>query len=294
MKIRWLLAVLTITLTTQSIGFAGGKVEHHQITSKIMADAGDVAERELSVYVPEEYDTSELAYSVLYLLHGAWGLKWTDNRLFLGESYLGNNVKYNVHLSADRLFENKEAKPLIIVFPDMNRKPPHDMPRFLPLAIDYIAQEIVPFVDKQYRTIPSRQGRAISGHSNGGTGAVFIGLSRADVFSLVGSLDGFGRAPMAQMLSLVGAHNQELFPLQFWVLGMTGGNGLRRAAGFVKALEESNIPHIATEHVGDHFQITREIEENIVFFSEHLDEPQVAVEPRGKLATVWGAIKLGQ
>lgn len=282
-----------ITLMIQPLAFAVGRVEHHQIRSEVMAAVGDTAERELSVYLPEEYDTSELAYPVLYLLHGAWGFNWADNELFFGGSYVGNNVEYNVHLSADRLFENKEAKPLIIVSPDMNRRPPRDPLRFLPTASDYIAQEIVPFVDGHYRTISSRQGRAISGHSDGATGSIFIGLSRPDVFSLVGALDGFGAVNLAQILSLPSAHNQKLFPLQFWILGMTGGNGLATAAGFVKALEESNIPYITIEHNGDHFHITRGLEENIVFFSDILNGGVVSIQPygNGKLSTMWGNIK---
>ena len=57
-----ILVIGLITLLLQSVAFAGGRFEHLQITSKILADAGQPADREVSIYIPEEYDASELAY----------------------------------------------------------------------------------------------------------------------------------------------------------------------------------------------------------------------------------------
>jgi S-formylglutathione hydrolase FrmB len=213
-----------------------GRIERHRITSKIMAAAGEVAERRLSVYLPEEYDTSGLFYPVLYLLHGAWEQDRCDDRLFFGEHYNGNNSRYSVHLSADRLFESKEVKPMIIVCPDMNFRPPFaDRWLHVRTASDYITQEIVPFIDKQCRAISIRQARAISGHSAGGFGSIFIGLSRPNVFSLVGAIDGWNRKlPWSKNRALFLGHDQRLFPLQFWLLGMKAGNSLAAAAELIK------------------------------------------------------------
>lgn len=63
-----IIALWLIALAVQRLAFAGGRVEHHRITSKILAEAGEVAERELSVYLPEEYETSKLTYPVFYLI----------------------------------------------------------------------------------------------------------------------------------------------------------------------------------------------------------------------------------
>ncbi len=283
-----------IILMTQSLAFGAGRIEHHQIKSEVMAAVGDITERELSVYLPEEYNMSELAYPVLYLLHGAWGLNWGNNRLYFGGSYVGNNVKYNVHLSADRLFEDQEAQPLIIVCPDMNRRPPRRLESFLSIAGDYMALEIVPFIDNRYRTISSREGRAISGHSDGATGASFIGLARSDVFSLAGLLDGLGAVNTSEILGLARDHDQELLPLQFFILGMKGGNGLAGAAGLISALEKSNIPCVKIEHDGDHYQITKGLEENIVLFSAILSSAIVSIQPHSRLAMTWGYVKRGR
>jgi ankyrin repeat protein len=250
------------SLMMQPVVLAGGRVEHHEIRSDVMATAGYIAERGLSVYVPENYDTTDRAYPVLYLLHGAWGINRCDDERFFGGHHSTNNTRYNIHLSADRLFENKEARPMIIVCPDMNFRPPRTSLRPTSrIAGDYITQEVVPFIDKQYRTIPTRQARAISGHSDGGLGSVFIGFSRPDVFSVVCAIDGWPRQVQVQ------EHDQKLFPLAFWILGMKAGHGLASATGLVRLLEESDIPVIAFEHDGDHYQIMKGLEEIIVFFS---------------------------
>jgi len=246
-----------------------GRIERHQITSKVMAAAGEVAERGLSVYLPEEYNTSRLFYPVLYLLHGAWEQDRCDDRLFFGGHYDANNTRYSVHLSADKLFGSKEAEPMIIVCPDTNFRPPFaDRWLHVRTASDYMTREIVPFIDKRYRTISIRQTRAISGHSAGGFGSIFIGLSRPDVFSLVGSIDGWHRKlPWNRNRELFLNHDQRLLPLQLWLLGMKAGNSLAAAAELIRLLDEANIPNIALEHDGNHYQITEALEESIVFFS---------------------------
>ena len=75
------ICLLTI-LVIQPDAFGGGRVEHHNIRSEVMAAVGDIPERELSVYLPEGYDISGGAYPVLYLLHGGWGTNSANNRLF--------------------------------------------------------------------------------------------------------------------------------------------------------------------------------------------------------------------
>ena len=193
---------------------------------------------------------------------------------FFGGRYSGGGPVYNVHLTADRLFENEEVQPLIIVSLDMDRRPPRaPLTRFLPVAGDYIVQDIIPFVDTTYRTVSDRQGRMIAGHSDGGTGAVSIGFSHPEAFSFVGSYDGLGFVDLTQILASPGSHDQEQFPLQFWILGMTSGNGVRSGTvggRFAAALEAANLPHFTVEHSGTHGQVAKGIEESIVFFSESL------------------------
>jgi S-formylglutathione hydrolase FrmB len=53
---------------------------------------------------------------------------------------------------------------------------------------DYIADDLVAYMDKNYRTIPSRDGRGLGGHSMGGYGTLKIAMKRPDVFSAVYAL----------------------------------------------------------------------------------------------------------
>jgi len=52
----------------------------------------------------------------------------------------------------------------------------------------YIADDLVAYVDKTYRTIPDRMSRGLAGHSMGGYGAIRIGMKRPDVFSSIYAL----------------------------------------------------------------------------------------------------------
>src|SRR5205807_2099466 len=55
---------------------------------------------------------------------------------------------------------------------------------------DYLTEEIVPFVDENFRTIPDRNARAVMGKSSGGYGSLIMGLRHADIFGLVCSTSG--------------------------------------------------------------------------------------------------------
>jgi enterochelin esterase-like enzyme len=275
---------LMFSLMMQPDTFATGRVEHHQIISKVLAEAGLADKKELSVYLPEEYDTSGLAYPVLYLLHGGWSLNCgllCSNRVFF-------EGPFAVVQSVDKLIGEGKIKPLIVVSPDMNFRNVRDLLSDLPIAKDYMSQEVIPFVDMKYRTIPSRKGRAIAGWSDGACGANFLGLSLPEMFSLVGALAGGALISWVRDFS---THNQKMFPLQFWIYcGRNDDFGNSpEVRELVKALEEVNIPHVYIEDDGDHYnRIAQRLVESIVFFSERLGGGVVAVQPRGTLATTWG------
>lgn len=54
----------------------------------------------------------------------------------------------------------------------------------------YVSKELVAWVDKTYKTIPDRKGRAITGLSMGGHGALYLALRHQDVFGAAGSMSG--------------------------------------------------------------------------------------------------------
>ena len=54
----------------------------------------------------------------------------------------------------------------------------------------YVADELVKWVDKNYKTIPNKKGRAITGLSMGGHGALYLAFKHQDVFGAAGSMSG--------------------------------------------------------------------------------------------------------
>lgn len=269
----------------QPLAFAAGRVEHHQITSKILADAGEVANRELSVYVPEDYDTSGLDYLVLYLLHGSTG----TNRTFLGAGYAGAMSGIKVNEFVDRLTADGKIKPLIVVLPHDTRGGPEP---FAALE-DHLDREVIPFVDRAYRTLPKREARAMSGHSRGARISLAFAFSHAERISLIGAYaaDLLGNVPGADT---VRAHPQNRFPLRFW-LYVGSNDSIRRVtytrnlAGF---LQDAGIPVLYVEDDGNHIsKIAGALEQNIIWLSTYLSNPTVSVKPKGKLATTWGEIE---
>ena len=268
-------------LIVQPIAFAKGRVEHHQMTSKILADAGQPADRELSIYLPEEYDASELAYPVLYLIHGASG---TCNPV------IASNQLWFAY-GADAVFD-QASKPLIIVMPSMGV-----CNRVEYIEDNYLIREIIPFVNEKYRTIPNREGHAISGSSRGGRDALRLALSHPELFSVVGGISSSGGAGR----KLLEAHPQEFFPLQFYLAyGRNeeyGITDLNRES--VKVLEELGFPYAYAEDNGSHFDAGAygpRVLGTLEFVSKILGGGIVitSVELNGKLPNIWAEVKVNK
>ena len=156
-----------------------GRVVYLQHTSKVLAGnpLGDPHVRPLAVWLPPQYDAPAhkgKRFPVLYDLVGFMGS---------GLSHVGwRGFDDNVPERAARLIHEKKMGPAIIVFPDC----------FTALGgnqyinssaignyADYLIDEIIPFVDKEFRTLASREHRACFGKSSGGYGAIIHGMKYA-------------------------------------------------------------------------------------------------------------------
>jgi enterochelin esterase-like enzyme len=246
--------------------FAEGRIAHHQIHSRILAEAGEIADRELSIYLPEDYAESDRRYPVLYLLHGYSG----SDRTFLGEGYpeLGELIgKIHVNLILDRLIQEETLKPMVVVFPDVKRQ------TSLNAAYkSYLVKDVVEFVDLNYRTLANRKARAIAGHSYGGGDSIVMALSYPSAFSLVGSYSGnFQELKIGA--GLFENHDQKIFPLQFWIyVGKNDGFQDIPIVNqeLVELLKDRHIPYIFIEDDGNHWdRLGGRITESIKFFSKH-------------------------
>lgn len=160
----------------QRITIHGKHLEHNR--------EGDSADREVSIYLPDLYAVdSTLRFPVLYLLHGTplTDLYWTG-----GKTGLRGVAPANVPAAMDRAIAGGAAKPMIIVMPNAYSKHHGNMYNgFAPADAwtDYIAQDLVEYIDSHYRTLADRASRGLAGHSMGAYGAVKIGTLHPEVFS---------------------------------------------------------------------------------------------------------------
>jgi S-formylglutathione hydrolase len=133
---------------------------------------------EVSIYLPPGYLTDRTRrFPVVYVLHGYTG---TDL------SYFGSNAQRQLHVVADRVFTTGAAREMILVMPNCMNAYGGCMYTNSPTSgywEDYIADDLVAFMDKNYRTIARRDARGLAGHSMGGYGTFKIGMKRPDVFA---------------------------------------------------------------------------------------------------------------
>jgi len=161
-----------------------GKLERIKVHGKSLEGnlLGESAEPEVSIYLPPSYATDgNRRYPVVYLLHGYTG---TD----LG--YFGPTGR-QLHLIAERVFASGAAREMILVMPNGMNAFGGSMYSNSVTAGNwegYVAEDLVAYMDKNYRTIPTREGRGLAGHSMGGYGTIRIGMKRPDVFSAIYAL----------------------------------------------------------------------------------------------------------
>lgn len=169
---------------------ARGTVQRIEIHGKALEGnlEGDSPDRYVSIYLPPTYfsDTTS-RYPVLYLLHGylLTDEYWTG----VAPSVNIPGVKIppaDVPRSMNEGIASGRLKPMIVVMPNAYTKYGGSMYSRSVTTGDwesYVAEDLVAYVDRHYRTIPDRMARGLAGHSMGGYGALRIGMKRPDVFA---------------------------------------------------------------------------------------------------------------
>lgn len=153
-------------------------VPHGAVTRHVYHSDVTGGEREMYVYTPPFFDSNK-KYPVLYLMGGSGELP--SNWIYDGR----------VNFIMDNLLAEGKVKPMIIAI--VNNQVVHrNHPRHAELSFDIMDREyrevIIPFIDKNYKTIANPKGRAISGLSMGGRHTIFVGLNSTDLFSNFGIL----------------------------------------------------------------------------------------------------------
>lgn len=141
---------------------------------------GDPAWRAAAIYLPPGYAANpHRRYPVVYLLHGFGG----------GYEPFLRRIAFQKPL--DSLIARGALTEMIIVIPDANNRLTGAFARNSPVAgnwEDFIAKEVVAYIDAHYRTIRSRKARGIAGWSMGGYGALYLGARHSGTFSAVYAL----------------------------------------------------------------------------------------------------------
>jgi enterochelin esterase-like enzyme len=157
-----------------------GTLEQGQITSQALANnrLGDPAKRDFRVYLPPSYNTSDKRYPVVYALHNFYG---------------DENDMIPMSRELDRLVASGEVQEMIIVFVNGENKFGGSHYLSSPTIGDYesyIVREMVAHIDANYRTIPVRDSRGITGCSMGGEGAIRLAFKYPDVLSVAVPMSG--------------------------------------------------------------------------------------------------------
>src|ERR1700733_2229931 len=170
------MAFNTVSTLAQS---AKGQIVDRQITSMNFAGnrIGVSPVRKMVIYLPPGYLTSTHRYPVIYFLPNPFE----------------ENYRFDFdHRDAQGLFDRAIAegviKKFILVVVDMNTSLGSSW--YVNSSAtgkweDFVVQELVPYIDANFKTLPSRDSRGIAGIFIGGYGAIRFGMRHPDVFGSV-------------------------------------------------------------------------------------------------------------
>lgn len=150
-------------------------VEHIKVHGKLLEGnlEGEAVDRDVFVFLPPSYAKEKSRrYPVVYALHG----------FFIGAEQWTHEI--HVPQTIEGAF-GLGAKEMIVVLPDSKTIYLGSMYSSSATSGDFenfIAHDLVAYMDAHYRTIPERVSRGLAGHSMGGYGATRIGMKHADVF----------------------------------------------------------------------------------------------------------------
>jgi endo-1,4-beta-xylanase len=161
-------------------------LRHETLTSRSMGK-----EVGYNVYLPPGYAESKGRFPVVYFLHGATGNENSDAGAFSG--------------ILDGAIRAGTLPPVIGVFPNGGPFSGYvDRADNSVMAETLIVKELVPTIDRKYRTLAKREGRLLAGFSMGGGGSVRLALKHPKVFAAAASWGGSIRGRARQGAALVG------------------------------------------------------------------------------------------
>ena len=161
-----------LLLLFPSILVAQGRVDTIAVYSPSMKKTLKAA-----ISFPSGYENGEGRYPVVYLLHGGSGA-FSDWHQKVTEKGIVNQMA--------------EEHKVLIVTPGVGPASYYyDSPLLDTVRYEtYMIQELIPFIDKNYRTLAQKESRAITGLSMGGHGAITLAAKHPTLFIAAGSMSG--------------------------------------------------------------------------------------------------------
>jgi Putative esterase len=181
--VAWILAALSVAAAFADS--ANSRLVSRELASREFAHApiGTSPVRKMVVYLPAGYDESTQRYPVIYFLPNPF------------ESYRALFDQSGAQALFDRAIASGVIKKFIFVTVDMNT--PVGCSWYVNSPVtgnweDFMIQELVPYIDANFRTLPQRDSRGIAGDFMGGYGAIRFGMRHPDVFGSVYALHPVG------------------------------------------------------------------------------------------------------
>ncbi|MDZ7371885.1 MAG: alpha/beta hydrolase-fold protein [candidate division KSB1 bacterium] len=179
--------------------YALKNVPHGQVRQNLYFSKVHNTVRRCFVYTPPDYDKNpKKRYPVLYLQHGG------------GEDETGWSNQGRVHLIMDNLIAEGKAVPFIIVMDNGSWSWPAGVPRPKPgerpsgqwppqgwadQFMKTLLEDIIPYIDSNYRTLANAKNRGMAGLSMGGMQTRVITLAHPELFNYVGIFSGGSITP---------------------------------------------------------------------------------------------------
>ncbi len=216
-----------------------GVVHQHTYRSKSLGRL-----RELTVYTPPSYDRKRSTkFPTLYLQHGS------------GDNQATWTVHGKAHWILDNLIAQGRAKPMVLVMVDGHAAVgsrsggPQDNTKLFERDL---LEDVMPFVEANYRVKKDANNRGIAGLSMGGGQSLTIGLNHLDKFAWVGGFSASvpSKETVAGALNDADATNRKLKLL--WIACGKNDFLLQRNETFIAQLKESNLRHEWQLTEGDH------------------------------------------
>ncbi len=235
-----------------------------------------------SVILPSSYYSENKAYPVVYLLHG------------LGD----DETSWLEYGRVEQFFRSAEKAgtlpPMIFVMPQAFRTYyVNDYKGTFPYQ-DMFVQELVPHIDKEFRTLPAPEQRAVLGYSMGGFGALILHLKHPEIFG--------SAAPLSMSVRTDGQYMEEEAPAwdEQWgrLFGGEGSSGSNRITDYYRQNNPFHIfPSVSAEQKkllriymvnGDEEQtLCRSNETLHILMHEHGIPHEYRVVDGGHSFTVW-------